>query len=157
MTIYRKGNAGGIFTLAIVAVIGFVLFRGCAADNARNAAEGEKRQEAMIASASAVEAVKGYYQLGAVDAGSWGRWSIVSIKLKESIIFESTVVDVILDIPDDQAREIMSRSSGARATAVRNACPSPSIKVPLSLPQGFSVEIQPRYAGTIFDDVSCLN
>jgi len=143
-----------LVTLAVFAFGVIWMIRGCQEDDARNAEDAKKHQQVAMAGAAAVAAVKEYYRSGYAEAGDWGRWRVVTIKRKDTI-WDSTVVDVVLDLPDRDAQEIMSRNSGAQAVAVKNACPHRLAKSGLSMPNRFSVELQPEYGGTIFDDVQC--
>jgi hypothetical protein len=145
-------HEAGATLFAVVIVIagcGWWSFSTHSADAARNQRLQEMNNDAHTATA----AVNNYYQLGYAEAGSWGRWKVARVVADVGAFARN--IDVVVDLSDSDAEDIMRRSSGAQAAAVSSACPSRYAKAPLTLPAEFSVIIQPRYRGTIFDNVKC--
>lgn len=123
---------------------------GPSAEEKQKTAEQQWRLQRMLADA------KAFYGLE-IDAGSWGRWQVISITSDPNPFSENiNTVVVKLAVPRDAAGEIMSRTSEGQWRAVGfNACPPSSNPMWTIYTRDDFLELQPTVDGQVFTDVDC--
>jgi hypothetical protein len=91
---------------------------------------------------------------GSIAAGTWGNWRVASVSMESS--GKRNIIEVIVDIPTEQAGEIISRPSEAQFRAVGySACPRSSSPLWRFFREGDSFDLKARMNGHIFIDVDC--
>ena len=89
-----------------------------------------------------------------VKAGTFGVWLVDSVSTRT--LGKTNIVEITLDVPTAQAKEIMSRPSAGQFRAVGwNACPRSISPMWAPFKNGDILYIQARYEGRIFIDVDC--
>lgn len=141
--------------IVLIAMIAATL-SGCGPSaEERQAVADRKAQDERLEKSLA--AAKQYFGT-AVEAGSWGKWTVTSVKPGSPNPFLPKTNSVIVEIaiPPAQAKDIIGRDTSAQYRAVgRNACPRKGDAVWQSFGSEDYLTVNPAISGSVFADVDC--
>lgn len=148
--------------LSAIHVLGILVFSGIAALFIFGESDSEKlekleKQNQTTRMTKIFNLVNQYYGKGEISAGTFGTWNVQSITPHADNPFSEkiNIIDVRVEINNETAREILSRSNEGQFRAAANGCPPVSHEIYKIMTKNDNLTLQVGVDGNIFIDIDC--